>query len=533
MKKLLFGLMSFCLLTGSVFAFETTFHIDIDKINITAKGDDLIEGLDKSYNIETKGFSNETIYNEKIEELTKEFVNISLSDKTVAEKQKEFSKYLYVDMSNGANTLASSLLIETYLKSLSENEITYEYIQVIRMVEFEQGILSFAYLPNAVINKLEKDLVLTFWFKENNGEYQIHYAWFSIDDDLESYFKDLGEQENKGDFIGGSYKNISLSGSDMVVSDEVLTNLYTNNIGSSYQITGLTLGGSSVYGSAFTLRSGVVVTTWSLFIQFLSNSDFLYVNDYLGNTYPIEGVIAADTNYDVVILKLTEDVGKQVTLGDSSTLKLDDKLFTINSKDNTGFSINYGSFVKTKDGKLNNLFPVSESDVGSALYDINGNVVGFNTADVINSDLSYANSTNYLKELQSTLVNVNFEDIKYKDIDSFKETYYQPLKEEEKYSNLSESSLKDLLKIHGLDKTITLPLVKSSYQDGILSLRYKNSASESLSTMYLVNDYIEKLKENGYENTYDSLEKKIYKNNKYQVIIKENMSYLIILIVEV
>ena len=135
------------------------------------------------------------------------------------------------------------------------------------MVEFEQGLLSFAYLPNAVINKLEKDLVLTFWFKENNGEYQVHYAWFSIDDDLQSYFKDLGEQETKGDFIGGSYKNISLSGNDVVVSDELLSNLYTNNVGSSYQITGLTLGGSSVYGSAFTLRSGVVVTTWSLFIQ--------------------------------------------------------------------------------------------------------------------------------------------------------------------------------------------------------------------------------------------------------------------------
>lgn len=533
MKKILFGLLSFCFLTTSVFAFETTFYIDIDKIDITAKGDNLINGLDKSYNIETKGFKNDTVYNEKVEELTKELIDISFSDKTVAEKQKEFSKYLYIDNSNGSNTLASSLLVETYLKSLSEYEITYEYIQVIRMVEFEQGLLSFAYLPNAVINKLEKDLVLTFWFKENNGEYQIHYAWFSMDDDLQNYFNELGEQENKGDVIGGTYKSISLSGKDVVVTDELLNKLYSNNIGSSYQITGLTLGGNSVYGSAFTLRSGVVVTTWSLFIQFLSNSEFLYVNDYLGNTYPIEGVIAADTNYDVVILKLTEEVGKQVNLGDSNTLKLDDKLFTINSKDNTGFSINYGSFVKYKDGKLNNLFPISESDVGSALYDINGNVVGFNTADVVNSDLSYANSTNYLKELQSTLVNVDFKDIKYKDIDSFKETYYQPLKEEEKYSNLSESSLKDLLKIHGLSKTITLPLVKSSYKDGILSLRYKNSAGESLSTMYLVNDYIETLKDNGYENTYDTLEKKIYKNNKYQIIIKENMSYLIILIVEV
>jgi hypothetical protein len=142
MKKLLFGLMSFCLLTGSVFAFETTFHIDIDKINITAKGDDLINGLDKSYNIETKGFSNETVYNEDVEKITKELIDISFSDKTVQEKQKDFSEYLYIDSSNGANTLASALLIETYLKSLSEYEITYEYIQVIRMVEFEQGLLS-------------------------------------------------------------------------------------------------------------------------------------------------------------------------------------------------------------------------------------------------------------------------------------------------------------------------------------------------------------------------------------------------------
>ena len=57
--------------------------------------------------------------------------------------------------------------------------------------------MSFVYLPNSTIDKLEKDLVLTFWFKENNGEYQIHYAWYSIDDDLQSYFKSLSADENK------------------------------------------------------------------------------------------------------------------------------------------------------------------------------------------------------------------------------------------------------------------------------------------------------------------------------------------------
>jgi hypothetical protein len=230
---------------------------------------------------------------------------------------------------------------------------------------------------------------------------------------------------------------------------------------------------------------------------------------------------------------MDKETGKAVKLGNTNELYSSNKVFTINSKYNSGFSINYGTNMSIKDGKIKNMFALSSSDIGSALFNEYSEVIGFNVGDKLYSELSYANSTNYLKELQSTLLNVDFKDIKYKDIDSFKETYYQPLKEEEKYSNLNEASLKDLLKIHGLDKSITLPLVKSSYKDGILSLRYKNSASESLSTMYLVNDYIEKLKDNGYENTYDTLEKKIYKNNKYQVIIKENMSYLIILIVEV
>ena len=191
------------------------------------------------------------------------------------------------------------------------------------------------------------------------------------------------------------------------------------------------------------------------------------------------------------------------------------------------------SIVKMKDGKLNNLFPVSESDVGSALYDINGNVVGFNTADVINSDLSYANSTNYLKELQNILLNTSFENIKVKSLDSFKETYYEPLKDEKTYSNLKEDVLDQMLKHFNLKDTINLPLVKSSYKEGILSLRYKNSAADSLGTVYVINDYVEFLKENGYKKTYDELDKKIYKGQNYQIIIKESMTYLIILIVEV
>lgn len=533
MKKILFGMLISVAFIGNIEAYESKFNIDIDKINVTSRSDNLIDSLDKSYNIDTEGFSNKVVSNKEVEDLTKKLIDISLSDKSVDEKNKLFSDYLYIDMSNGVNSLTSSLFVKTFLDSINKYKISYDYIKVIRVVEFEMGLLSFAYLPEVEVDGNKQDLVLTYWFKKNGDNYQVHYAWFSIADDLENYFDNLGKSEDAGDIIGGSFKSLSLSGNQVTVTDDILNNLYINNVDSSFQITGMSLGGSNMYGSAFTIRSGVVVTTWSLFIKFLSESDHIFVNDNKGNSYNIDGIIAADTNYDVVILKLDNEVGKSVKFGNPEELKLDDKLFTINSKVNTGFSINYGSFINYENGKLNNLFALSSSDVGSALYNINGEVVGFNTADILNSDLSYANGINYIKELQNILNNTNFNDIKYKELNTFKDTYYQPLEEENKYSNVNDSKLDKYLSIGNIKKNITLPLIKSSYKDKVLSLRYKNSANESLNTMYLVNDLIGDLENQGYKNVYDTLEKKIYENNKYQIVIKENMDYLIILIVEV
>ena len=64
-----------------------------------------------------------------------------------------------MDKNDGTSSLTSSLFIETYLKSLAEHEISYDYIKVIRLVEFEKGLLSFAYMPEANVDGLKKDLV--------------------------------------------------------------------------------------------------------------------------------------------------------------------------------------------------------------------------------------------------------------------------------------------------------------------------------------------------------------------------------------
>ena len=70
--------------------------------------------------------------------------------------------------------------------------------------------------------------------------------------------------------------------------------------------------------------------TLSLFLQFLTNSNYIYVNDVYGNVYEVLGIVSAQSDYDVVVLKISEEVGKKVVLGKSDSIKSGDKVFTIN-----------------------------------------------------------------------------------------------------------------------------------------------------------------------------------------------------------
>ena len=291
-------------------------------------------------------------------------------------------------------------------------------------------------------------------------------------------------------------------------------------------------GGQNSYGSGFYLREGIIVTTWSLFLQMLTNSEYIYVNDAKGNTYDILGVVAAQIDYDVVVLKIDKNSGKGVSIGSSTKLELDDKLFMINSKNNNGFQISYGSFISLNNGKLSNLFLLSNSDVGGALFNEEGQVVGFNVGDKTNSELSYANSTDYLKELQDILNNQDYSKISYTLLETYKQDYYTEFEEEKKYNKIANEVWNDYRKIGNLGNEITLPLIKASYVDGIVSLRYENNTSNLIDSIYLVSSFTENLINDGYEFTYSDNYKKIYKNNEYKIIIKSSLDYLIILIME-
>lgn len=532
MKKVFLFLGLFFLMGNVVLAFQATFDINVDNITLASKSNNLFKQLDDKYEIDVKDFSNTISNDEDIDNFVKEILKLSLNNDN-SSLLKILTPYMFVDKDNGHNTLSANVFLQMYIDQLAKDKIQCEYINSIRSVETENGTFVFVYSNEATVNDESQDVIFVYWLKEVDGSYKLFFPWITFEDDLRDYFDEITKGENEGNIIGKTYKKIAVTGDVLEdISTDKLKEIYENNVLENVQITAMKQDGISSYGSGFFIREGVIATTWSLFTQYLVDANYVYVNDANGNTYEIDGIVAADALYDVVLLKLSDEKGDKVTFGNTSNLKVDDYLFTINSKGNTGFSINYGTFVSMNEGKMQNFFMLSYPDIGSALYDISGNVVGFNTKDSLYSEVSVANSAEYLKEVQNILEKEEFKKIKAISLDKFKAEYYKDIKEEKKYNTISKEVWNRYKKIGNIEENISLELIKASYNDDILSLRYKNDASKSLSSLFLTNDFVLELEKEGFKEKYTSLNKKIYNNDKYKVIIRQDMDYLIVLMME-
>lgn len=529
MKKILFTIILLLVFICDVKAF----NIDMDKISVTGKVDKTISSLDKKYDIDLEGFVLSSSNDNRAIAFSKKIVNLTFNNKGTESRKKDLTNYLYISNDDGFETLSGVMFLDVYLKTIEDNDISLGRIVDVRTASFNQNdIISFVYVKNALVNGEEKDIVLSYWLKDNGGEYKVFYPWISFNDNVKKHFEEIGYIEETGKIIGEAYNKMSLDGNENTFIDEnKLYQLYQDNKESVVQIT--SMGDVNNYGSGFYLSEGFVVTTWSLFLQFLTEGNYIYVNDCNGNTYDVLGVVSAQPTYDVVVLKIDEKVGKKVTLGNSNEVYSSNKLFTINSKYNSGFSINYGTNISYSNGRYKNMFALSASDVGSALFNDYGEVVGINVGDKLYSELSYANSTDYLKTLQYKLVNNDYEKIKYTKLDTFKKKYYITVDKEDTYKQVNDDIWNKYNKVSSFEEKIKMDLLKASHRDGILSLRYKNDTKGMLDSIYLASDFTEYLTNHGFKLTFYNDQKHIYKSEEYQIILKDNFNYLIVLIMEI
>ena len=524
MKKVIYTIILFTIFMITPNALS--FNIDMDKINISSSADELTKDLDNSYKIDTTSFGKKVVEDKKAEEIAIALTKIA---KTKNVSKDDIIDYMYV--SGGANAISSSILVDSYIGELNNHDLSYDRINNIRVIKSDEGILTFVYISNALVDNKKEDIVFTYWLKEQNNTYKLYYPVVNLGEDLEAYFNNITSVELEGNIIGESYNKVSLNNNSK--DDQKLTTLFNNNKNKVVSISGLKDGGVDNFGNGFFIRKGIIVTTWTLLEDILNKDEYMYVNDSNNNTYQVDKVIAADTKYNVVILKLKEEVGEPVTLIDTDSLTKNETIYTINSKENVGFLINYGTYINNNDGIINNLLPLKKADQGSILLNSEGNVFGFNTSDNINSPESIAHSTDYLMSLQEKLNNLDFSSITGEEITNFKNNYYVTYDEEKEFNNVKDNIWDVYKKIGKLEDTINLDIIKKSYKNNILTIRYKNNYTDSLNTLYLLSDYIDELENEGYKCTYNSLNKYIYKNDKYKIIIKENMNYLIIIMMEV
>ena len=446
------------------------------------------------------------------------------------------------------DSILSDFVIPQMFSQLDELNITYNSIGAIRVGVVDDYVISMVSLPNATLKQenseepmkydtVKTNLIMYYYFKKLNDEYKLYYLFGEGTDDLSQYFGSIEDNENTKNLVIAQNNDTKLreiydfSKADSL-DENKLNQIYNSNsknilILSAYYNTSLVASANGVL-----ISDGLVVTTWNFLEKALINSQFFAIKDNEGNSYQIDGIATANPETDLVVIKLKDKVTATTTLGNIDNVNILDAVMTISSKSGVGLSLQTG-IVTSKDGYIQSAIPLRETDEGSPLYNDAGQLIGINTAKAVNTSVSLAIDVNALEEIKNKIGSKDFDSIKTVSFNELKEKYYYTNYNEEKIVNsISDTKWQTFKKIGDIENNIKLDLVKASYDNNVVSLRYKNGISKYINSMQLASSFKEELINTGYRETLNSSTKCIYVSNDYKVMIMDEFDYLIIVMVK-
>lgn len=315
------------------------------------------------------------------------------------------------------------------------------------------------------------------------------------------------------------------------MTEEKLNNIYNSNVNNVVFLNGYYNNSVIASANGFFINNGLIVTTWNFLEKALINGQYITIK---GNniSYEVEGIVTANPDTDVAVIKVKNSNNSSIKLGDYKATNVEDPAIIISSKSGTGVMVQTGIVISNED-YIQTSIPLSTVDEGSPLFNQRGDVIGINTSKSTNTSISIAMNSEVLKEIQNKFKSLSFDKIETISFNELKEKYYYVKYNSENIKNsIPKGKWKTYSKIGNIEDTIKLELVKASYKDGIVSLRYKNSISQYINSMQLATDFKSKLISDGYEQVVNSSSKSIYKNKKYQVIIMDEFDYLIVVMVK-
>ena len=547
----------------SVYA-SSHFIFDISELSfISTKKKEVSGYFNKSYQLSSSMSGNDAGLEKKIQDLTKkttyllfgDFNNKNESSETYYKRKKDWFDLRYNPEVKRKNDTESKEYVDNLVSQFALSQV-FDQASLLGLIYYSYGdiriviqndmIISSITLPNVRIKVQSKNDPMKFDYVES--DYVMHYYYKKLDQEWKLYYlygEDVGEYEQYFEQVGSTESYImSIAPSDITdlstiynfnklnnVSQSQIQTIYDHNISNIVFLN--SYYNNSVVSSAngFFINKGIIVTTWSFLEDCLINGQYIAIKNNNRN-YELEGIVTINPKTDIAVLKVKNASSSFVKLGNYKNVKMEDPAFVISSKYGTGFVVQKG-IILSSDDFIQTSIPLSKMDQGSPLFNQNGEVVGISTIKSINNNISFMIHSEILKEIQNKFNSIDYDKVEVISFQDLKEKYYYVKQDEEIIKNtIPEKKWKEYSKIGNIEKTIKLELVKASYEDKIVSLRYKNNISEYISSMQLAESFKEKLVHDGFKEVVSSEKKAIYKNNKYQVVIMDEFDCLIVVMVK-
>lgn len=570
MKKIIIATL-IILSTLTTFAAIKNFTISSSNLSFeNSKKQAIKKEFAKEYNLEYKITTKQEKLEDEIISLTKKVTYLLLGDMNTEEetseeyfnRHKEYLKLRYApeipkiegtdEFDKTSQEYKDDYLSGTTVPSmfliLNELDIVYSSFDNIRVAKTDVGIISSVILSNVKM-KVESsenpkeyitkrtNLILYYYFKKQGNDYKLYYLIGESNDSLDKYLQNDAKKEKENEvIIDDSYeselRNIHNFSKIDNLSEDTIKSISEKNKQNIMTLTSYYNNYVVGNANAVVVNEGLVVTTWSFLEEALINAQYITITDHNNKPHQIEGIVTVNIDSDLAVIKLKEKTNSKVVIADSSKVQLEDAAILISSKTGVGLTLRKGIIV-SNNGYLQNSIPVTKEEQSSPLLNSNGELIGLTSKESVNTGISLSIPSNAIKEIQDLFTKVPFEEIKTTTFKKLKESYYYVKYEEETIkNNISKNKWREYSKIGNIEKTITLDLIKASYKNKVISLRYKNKINDYVSSMQLATSFIDKLVEQGYKEVTISETKKVYQNNKCQVIIMEEFDYLIIIMVK-
>ena len=496
------------------------------------------EEIDATDDTKSKDIESELSYSidEKTEE---EKQKIRLNEQNIAEYSKSITKDIFV--SNPSNEIESIVTDDFVINykdksyKLSKVKVKYEELELKEVTDNKDYIISTVSVKNVKVNNKDSydELVINYYFVSNKDTYKLQRINIEDKNNITSYLDESKDSEKPNEIIaGGKYvsndSNYDYSKLNKL-SDAAIKKIYNTNSKNIVMLNTISYSATVNRATGFFLSPGVIVTSWSYLQSSFMQGQAIIISDINDNTYKISGVITLDSVSDIVVLKLNKSVNRKVVLN-TERLSKNDPVIAITSKTGVGFTTVTGIISSSAD-EIVSVLPINKNDWGSPLFNSKGEVIGMNTSKLVNSELSNASSISLLVKLQSDLSKMSFKSIKVTSIEEIKENYYYQNENKEQINNSVPKNIWEKYKgIGNIEESIVLDLIKASYYEDTVSLRYENKTSHYIDTFSYISDFVANLEKEGFKKKVSYNEKILYQKGSTKIVIMKEFDYLIIIL---